>query len=160
MRSTLLVVDDEVYVRESLRKLLQAEDYEVILAADGKEAVDKFRVDPAHFGLVLTDLNMPIRNGWASVDRLLELSPLLPIVVLTGMSNQRELAENSGVSALVEKPIDVPKFLDLLQDLLANSQRGACNGPPAPHPPFHYLCSSRSSNEQPVDPYAHWGLNE
>jgi CheY-like chemotaxis protein len=160
MRPKLLLVDDELSIRESLRKLLQAEQYEVVLAVDGKEAVDKFRGDPTHFDLVLTDLNMPVRNGWASIDRLLEVNPLLPIVLFTGMPNQRDLAESSRVSALVEKPIDVPAFLSLIRELLAG-QRSQLPELALGRQPFQYLHSNQNfGKERSGDPYSHWGLNE
>jgi CheY-like chemotaxis protein len=158
MQPKILLVDDEPSIRESLRKLLQAEEYDVVLAADGREAVDKFGGDPTHFDLVLTDLNMPVRNGWASVDRLLEVNPLLPIIVFTGMPNQRELAEASAVTALVEKPIDVPALLHLMRKLLAGPQ---LQGLLRQRHPFHYIPSRHElGNEYRADPYAHWGLNE
>jgi CheY-like chemotaxis protein len=157
MKPRLLLVDDEQSIRESLRKLPQAEEYDVVLAVDGKEAVDAFRGDPTHIDLVLIDLNMPVRNGWASVDRLLDVNPRLPIIVLTGMSHQRELAEASEVSALVEKPIDVPALLRLIRELLAAIPQGGIEGlPRRQHQPFHYVPSSRDSgNSQTVDPYVH-----
>ena len=67
----------------------------------------------------LVDLNMPLKNGWATLDRLIEVNPSLPVLIVTGQPNQFELAEAAGVSALVEKPIDVPALLLLIQELLA-----------------------------------------
>jgi len=160
MRPKVLLVDDEPSIRESLRKLLQAEQYDVILAANGKEAIETFRSATIQFDLVLTDLDMPLRNGWASVDQLLEVDPWLPIILLTGMPNQRELAETSHVSALVEKPIDVPALLHLMQELLAETQGTDLQRPPLGHPPFHYVPPSQSVLIRHVDPHSHWGLNE
>jgi len=161
MKPRVLLVDDDWSIREALSKLLRAEQYEVILAADGKEAVDLFRDDPAHFDLVLADLNMPLRNGWASVDRLLELNSLLPIVILTGMSHQRELAEAAKVSALVEKPIDVPAFLNLLRELVADIEACEFEDVRRRGHRFHYIPPNHDRGSQmPLDPYSHWGLNE
>ena len=161
MRPTILLADDDLSVRESLRKLLQTEQYEVVLAVDGKEAVDRFLADPNQFDLILTDLNMPLRNGWASIDRLLEVNPLLPVILLTGMPNQRELAEASQVSALVEKPIDVPALLHLIRELLAEISQGQRHRLPRKETLFHYVRAYDGfSEQQQTNPYSHWGLNE
>lgn len=161
MRPTILLADDDLSVRESLRKLLQSEQYEVVLAVDGKEAVDRFLADPNQFDLILTDLNMPLRNGWASIDRLLEVNPLLPVILLTGMPNQRELAEASQVNALVEKPIDVPALLHLIRELLAEISQGQLHRLPRKETLFHYVRAYDGFSEhQQTYPYSHWGLNE
>jgi two-component system, cell cycle sensor histidine kinase and response regulator CckA len=161
MRPTILLADDDRAVRESLRKLLHTEQYEVVLAVDGKEAVEKFLADPKQFDLILTDLNMPLRNGWASMDRLLEVKPFLPVILLTGMVNQRQLAETSQVSALVEKPINVPALLHLIRELLAEITRGQLHRLPPKQRRFHYVPAYDAFPTRPqTDPYAHWGLNE
>ena len=90
----VLVADDDESVRESLRKLLHGEGYQVILAVNGAEAVAAFRREQARIDLLLVDLNMPLKNGWATLDRLREVNPSLPVFILTGMSHQSELAED------------------------------------------------------------------
>ncbi|MDE3066806.1 MAG: response regulator, partial [Verrucomicrobiota bacterium] len=117
-RHKVLVADDDESVRESLRKLLHGEGYQVILAADGVEALETFRREKGRIDLLLVDLNMPLKNGWATVDRLLELDCSPPVLILTGLSHQSELAQAAGVSALVEKPVDVPALLELMRELL------------------------------------------
>lgn len=110
----VLVADDDESVRASLRKLLRGEGYQVVSVANGAEAVKTFRLEQDQIDLLLVDLNMPMKNGWATVDRLLEVNPSLPVLIVTGPPNQYELAEAAGVSALVEKPIDVPALLQLM----------------------------------------------
>jgi two-component system, cell cycle sensor histidine kinase and response regulator CckA len=161
----VLVADDDESVRESLSKLLQGEGYEVVAVANGAQAVETFRREQDQLGLLLVDLNMPIKNGWATVDRLLEINPTLPILIVTGQPNQYELAKSAGVSALVEKPIDVPAMLQLIQDLLAWPVGSILEGVGHRHLPFRHLrgagLGSRYSNaEQNVSPYLHGGLNE
>ncbi len=161
----VMVVDDDESVRDSLRKLLDQEGYEITLAADGAEAVEIFRQAGYQVDLLLVDLNMPLKNGWATLDRLFEVNRSLPVFVLTGLSHQYELAEAAGVSALVEKPIDVPALLQLMQELLAEP----C------HPPVHlagrrefpfrhlraaHYVSHAPWTAEPPAPYPHWGLNE
>src|SRR5258707_4312180 len=117
MKRTVLVVDDDVPIRESLRKVLQAEGYEVVLAANGQEGLDEF--DPARVDLLLLDLNLPAKNGWDLFERFSFLNPLLPIIIITGRQNQYKLAAAAGVGALMAEPLDVPLLLQTITALLA-----------------------------------------
>jgi CheY-like chemotaxis protein len=161
----LLVADDDESVRESLRKLLHGEGYQVVLAVNGAEAVEIFRLEQDRIDLLLVDLNMPFKNGWATLDRLREVNPTLPVFILTGMPNQSELAESAGVSALVEKPIDVPELLQLIHTSLTEPVEFSiqCTGHRTFH--FHHLRAAGYASrykwaEQHVAPYSHGGLNE
>lgn len=160
----VLVADDDESVRESLRKLLSNEGYHVIVAADGAEAVEIFRRETESIDLLLVDLNMPLKNGWATLDRFLEVNRLLPVFILTGLPHQNELAEAAGVSALVEKPIDVPGLLQLIKRQLAEPAPSRLQAGPRTFP-FYYLRAPREEShdqwtEPLVVPHSHWGLNE
>ena len=102
-------MDDERSIRESLSKILRAENYEVVLAENGQEAIEKHGAE--RIDLLILDLNMPVKNGWATLEWLAEINPLLPVVIITGRSNQRALAETAGADVLMEKPLDVPLLL-------------------------------------------------
>jgi CheY-like chemotaxis protein len=165
MRNKILVADDDESVRESLRKLLRSEGYEVFSVANGAAAVETFRLEQNQIDLLLVDLNMPGRNGWATLDRLIEARPSLPVVILTGMSHQRELAEAAAVCALVEKPIDVPALLQLLQKLLAEPVESRVRRTGNRKFTFHHLRAAGDTSrclwtKQHGDPYVHGGLNE
>ena len=119
MAKRILLVDDDRSIRESLGKILRAEDYEIVLAENGPEAIEKHgaeRVD-----LLILDVNPDasgVKNGWATLVWLAEINPLLPVVIITGRSNQRALAETAGADALMEKPLDVPLLLQTIGELL------------------------------------------
>ena len=116
MIKRILLVDDERSIRESLSKILGAENYEVVLAENGHEAIEKHgaqRID-----LLILDLNMPVKNGWDTLDWLVKIDPVLPVVIITGRSNQRALAETAGADALMEKPLDVPLLLQTIRELM------------------------------------------
>jgi len=116
MTERIRVVDDEKSIREALSKVLRGENYEVLLAETGKEAMDRYgtgRID-----LLLLDLNLPGGNGWGTLDWLSKVNPLLPVVIITGRADQRELAEKSGADALMEKPLNVPFLLQTIRELL------------------------------------------
>jgi DNA-binding response OmpR family regulator len=118
-KTKILVVDDDPQIRESLRKVLRAEGYEVVLAADGQEGIERFSVE--RIDLLLLDLNLPSKSGWDIFGTLTSFDPLLPIIIITGRENQQALAEGAGVGALMRKPLDVPALLQTILDLLAES---------------------------------------
>ena len=112
----ILVVDDDQAVRESLAKVLSHEGYEVILAADGAEALKRF--SPKQVDLVLLDIGLPIKCGWDAFERMTKTNPALPIII-TGQADQFDAAVAAGVGAFVEKPVDVPELLKMMRELLA-----------------------------------------
>jgi CheY-like chemotaxis protein len=161
----VLVADDDESVRESLRKLLRGEGYQVIAVANGAEAVEIFRLEQNQIELLLVDLNMPLKNGWATLDRLLEGNPFLPVLIVTGQPNQCEMAEATGVSALVEKPIDVPALLQLIKELLPGPVESCRQRAGHQEFPFHHLraagyASRYKWTEQNITPHPYGGLNE
>lgn len=165
MKHSLLLAGDDLSDRESLHKFLHAQGYHVILAANGLEALTKFRSEHTRVDLLLVDLNMPLKNGWPTLNRLMEENPRLPIMVLTGLPNQYTLAEAAGVSALVEKPIDLQALLQLMQVLLAEPVQLHVPGIGRWEFPFHYLHAADQAArdlwpERRATPYTSGGLND
>jgi DNA-binding response OmpR family regulator len=115
MTKRILVVDDESSIREALSKVLHAEDYEVVAVENGREATEKFGEEKVD--LVLLDLGLPVKDGWGTLEWLAKVNPLLPIIIITGRSHQRELAEKAGADALMQKPLDVPHLLRTIREL-------------------------------------------
>jgi DNA-binding response OmpR family regulator len=119
MRKRVMVLDDDKQIRESLLKLLQAEDYEVVLAADGSEALEEFGRQPIE--LLLLDLNLPTENGWEIFEHVTSANPLLPVIIITGRAKQSEMAMAAGAGALMEKPLDIPLLLKTMAELLVEA---------------------------------------
>ena len=117
MNKKILVVDDESSIRKALSKVLQAEDYEVVTAESGEEAIEKFQSDK--IDLLLLDLGLPVKDGWDTLAWLAGVNPLLPIIIITGRFKQRELAEKAGADALMDKPLDVPRLLQTVRELIS-----------------------------------------
>jgi DNA-binding response OmpR family regulator len=116
MSRRILVVDDESSIREALSKVLRAENYEVVSAENGVEAIEKFNSE--HIDLMLLDPGLPVKSGWDTLSWLAEANLLLPVIIITGRSNQRELAEKMGADAIMEKPLDVPCMLQIIRELM------------------------------------------
>jgi two-component system response regulator MprA len=115
----ILLVDDDPAVRDSLNDVLVAEGYFVIPAENGQQALDL--VDRSSVDLALLDLNMPIKNGWDTFERLTAKHPLIPIIIVTARPNQLFTALNAGVGALLEKPMDIPILLRTMEKLLVET---------------------------------------
>src|SRR5258706_15905438 len=96
----VLVVDDDLSVRASMKKVLQGAGYEVLLAADGHEAID--RLEAEHIDLLLLDMNPSLRTGLDILEHVLDAD--LPIITLTAYPDQYRAAAAPGVSAFMEKP--------------------------------------------------------
>ena len=73
--------------------------------------------------MVLLDLNMPGTNGWETFQQLVTNKPSLTVIIITAQPNQLFAALNSGVAALLEKPLNFPLLLRTVSDLLAESPK-------------------------------------
>jgi DNA-binding response OmpR family regulator len=113
----VLIVDDDAPVREAIGDLLQLVGYEVFQSGDGQEALAKF--DANQLDLVLLDLGLPNKSGWDAFEGFTSRNPALPIIIITGLAQQSEMAQAAGVGALMEKPLDAAQLLKTMQELLA-----------------------------------------
>ena len=112
----MLLADDDEEVLAALRAALASEDYDVVVAKNGREAIEHFR--EGRFDIALLDLNMPVKGGWEAFERLTTIHPLLQVIVITARPDQYPLAAAAGVAALMEKPLDLPLLLRTIDDLL------------------------------------------
>lgn len=117
MKKTVLVVDDDASVRDSMKKVLESAEFEVLLAEDGQEAVEQAK--PGRVDLLLLDIGLPIRNGWDAFAQITAANPCLPIIIITGHSDQYPAASAAGASAFMEKPLDASQLLGTIRKLLA-----------------------------------------
>jgi DNA-binding response OmpR family regulator len=137
MKKQILLLDDDPGVRRMLRRVLENEEYLVRSASTGAEALHIAAEE--YIDLVLLDLNLPGENGWEVFERLTTENPTMPVIVITARSNQIFPALASGVGALMEKPLDLPKLLLTIAELLAEPvevRKARAAGRAAE---FHYL---------------------
>jgi signal transduction histidine kinase/CheY-like chemotaxis protein len=123
----ILLVDDEVMVRETLATSLEDAGYAVMIAADGAEALDLLR-SPAVVDVLVTDLSMPGLDGLAVIRQAQRQRAGLPAVLLTGYAGHgAELAVGglvSGAFSLVRKPVTAAQLADRIEALLAVTPAG------------------------------------
>jgi DNA-binding response OmpR family regulator len=146
MKPRLLLVDDDPTVREMIGRVLTEAGYLVLLAANGQEALELAAA--TEVDLVLLDLNMPVKNGWDTFERLTTANPLLPIIIITARPNQLFPALASGVGALMEKPLDFPTLLWTICALLdepAEKRLARFVGKTAE---FHYIRAQQQGEQQ------------
>lgn len=120
--STILVIDDDPGVRESLRSVLEDWGYRVRLAADGQAGIDAALARIPD--LIIVDMMMPRASGFTVLDRLRNQHHLsVPIVMLSGNGNepQRSLAAVLGADRFLNKPVHAEELQNVLSELLAVS---------------------------------------
>ncbi len=106
----VMVVDDEARMRKLVRDFLVRNDFDVVEAADGQEAVDKF-YEQKDIALIILDVMMPKMDGWEVVREIRKTSKV-PIIMLTARSEERDelLGFELGVDDYISKPFS-PKTL-------------------------------------------------
>ena len=109
-RLKILVVDDESRMRKLVRDFLVREDYEVLEAGDGEEALDIFYKEK-NIALIILDVMMPKINGWDVCREVRETSKV-PIIMLTAKSDESDelTGFELGVDEYISKPFS-PKIL-------------------------------------------------
>ncbi len=119
--TTVLLVDDEQLLRKTGKRLLRRLGYHVLLASDGKEAIEIFQQDPGAISLVLLDLVMPRMSGEETFAKLRELAPGLPILVCSGYSKDgaAEKLLNQEPVGFIQKPF-TPSMLSAELDGILN----------------------------------------
>jgi two-component system cell cycle response regulator DivK len=117
----ILLVEDNEMNRDMLSRRLERRGYEVVIAVDGAEGVDKARTEaPA---LILMDMSLPVVDGWDATRRI-KAEPTtraIPVIALTAhaMSGDRERAVEAGCDDFDTKPVDLARLLGKIEALLA-----------------------------------------
>ncbi len=104
MPRRILVADDNKIIKDIVSSFLDFRGFEVALAGNGVEALSLFLKNS--FDLVLTDLEMPIMDGWSLSHCIKERSPNTPVVLMTGADRDTVLkkAERGAVDSVIFKP--------------------------------------------------------
>ena len=116
----ILLVEDQEMNRDMLSRRLKKRGFEVSIAVDGAEGVDKARSEGPD--LILMDMSLPVMDGWEATRTLKsdEATRKIPVVALTAhaMSTDREKALEAGCDAYETKPVELPRLLETMQKLL------------------------------------------
>ena len=117
----ILLVDDEAGFAELLRDLLEMDNYEVELAHDGQEGLDKLQTFTPD--AIISDIVMPRISGFEMFKRIKATPETsnIPFLFITGFQDDRVLAEarKIGVFGILRKPIDIEQIESRLNDILS-----------------------------------------
>jgi CheY-like chemotaxis protein len=118
-QNTVLVVDDDTSILDTVSSILSGEGYDVVSASTGEEALAAVgRKQPL---LILLDMRMPVMDGWAVARALREQGINVPIVVMTAAESAKRWADEVGAEGYLAKPFG-------LDDLLAAVERFRTRG--------------------------------
>ncbi|MFC0408024.1 response regulator [Roseomonas elaeocarpi] len=117
----ILLVEDHEEIWDFLSRRLRRRGYEVGLATQGQEAVDKSRAES--FDIVLLDMNLPVLDGW-TVAGMMKQHPStsqVPIIALTAhaMAGDKEKVLAAGCDGYHPKPVDFPQLVEQIELLVA-----------------------------------------
>jgi len=104
----LMVVDDEEGVRRSLRKVLEKDGYNILLAENGEQAVHMVRENHSHLETVISDFKMPGMDGLETLVEIGKINPEITRIMLTGYATMESAIEsvNAGIDGFLTKPFD------------------------------------------------------
>ncbi len=119
----ILLVEDQEMNRDMLSRRLRKRGYDVEVAVDGAEGVEKARSETPD--LILMDMSLPVMDGWEATRTLKadEATQSIPVVALTAhaMSSDREKALEAGCDAYETKPVELKRLLATMEELLASA---------------------------------------
>lgn len=121
----VLIVEDELEVREMLKTSLLRSKYTVLEASNGREAIIHFK--PSVTDLVITDLIMPEEDGLKVIMKLREMKPSVKIIAISGggkvgPGSYLNLAKVLGADAVYSKPFSIHTLLEKIEELLNPEQ--------------------------------------
>jgi CheY-like chemotaxis protein len=120
----ILLVEDNEMNRDMLSRRLVRKGYEVIMALDGRQAIEMAAAETPD--LILMDMSLPVIDGWEAT-RQVKAAPAtraIPVIALTAhaMAGDREKAIQAGCDDYDTKPIDFPHLLEKITTLLEQKQ--------------------------------------
>ena len=103
---TILIIDDEIFIRDSLTYFFEDDDYIVFSAANGDRGLNIFFNEP--IDMVITDLKMPGKNGFDVMETILQSKPDTPLIVVSGTGRKEDVikALRMGAKDYITKPIE------------------------------------------------------
>ena len=119
--SKILVIDDERAIRNTLKEVLEYENHEVDLAEDGPSGLEMFAAN--NYNIVLCDIKMAKMDGIEVLEKILETSNDVPVIMISGHGNIDTAVESikKGAYDFLEKPLDLNRLLITIRNALDKS---------------------------------------
>jgi DNA-binding NtrC family response regulator len=117
-KRSILIVDDELGVRESLRMILKPY-YDIYTAPDGEAALNMIREQKFH--LIAQDLGMPKLSGIETLREIRKIDPQVPVIIISGYGTQKDEKEALlyGVKDFIAKPFNASEIISVINGILA-----------------------------------------
>lgn len=118
---SILVVDDELSMREFLKILLEKEGYQVTTASEASSAIDL--IENKNFDLVLSDIKMPGMGGLSLLEKIKDIDNSLPVIMITAYASPENavVAMKSGAFDYITKPFKVDEIVKIIKSAIAAS---------------------------------------
>jgi len=125
----VLIADDEPSVRSTVRRLLERRGATIHLAADGSEAEARLAApDGGELGLVILDVMMPGRTGYDVLATARRVCPGVPVILMSGYTEQALSADGSRPDGFLEKPFTARQLDALIDQVMRETVRTAGKG--------------------------------
>ncbi|MBU3954403.1 MAG: response regulator [Proteobacteria bacterium] len=115
---TILFVDDEIYLAEVGREMLEDYGYHVDIMTDSGQALEWFQKNQDRYDLLITDYTMPGMKGTQLVEQIHVLRPELPVIMCTGIELASEIFKEACVSKMLMKPFDMEELVNAVREIL------------------------------------------
>ena len=116
----ILLVEDHEEIWDFLSRRLKRRGYDVVVATDGQQGVDRARSDKPD--IILLDMNLPVMDGWTAARAIKDAHEIahVPIIALTAhaMSGDREKALAAGCDDYHPKPVDFSRLVEQVEALI------------------------------------------
>ncbi len=121
---TILLIDDERDVRESLKKIIEMLCYRVLVAEDGQEGLEMYVAGRDEIDLIILDMIMPKLNGSEVLHRLHAMGSQTPVILLTGHMTEADMYNFLSLRPrkILEKPTDLPRLAETIHEILKDSR--------------------------------------
>lgn len=116
----VLVIDDEIDIRETVAMTLRKCGYQVLTAGDGLEAIELLSRSSYTIDLVILDMVLPGLDGKHTFERLIEIDPTLKVIVVSGFSIDGRVQSvlDQGAKSFLQKPFQGADLLRMVSDVL------------------------------------------
>ncbi len=113
----ILVVDDELAVRQITQESLEAYNYRVISASDGVEAIAKYVQNHSEIEVVLLDMMMPNLDTPSVIRALQRINPQVAIIVMSGLASNQVIIDGQGARSFLTKPFSTVELLQAIKSI-------------------------------------------
>ncbi|MGB8701583.1 MAG: PAS domain S-box protein [Thermosynechococcaceae cyanobacterium] len=114
----ILVADDEANIRKTLKMTLENQNYKVLTANDGLEAISTYTAHQTDIKAVLMDIMMPSMGGDSAIRALQQCNPQVKVIVCSGVATRETLPQTLGIKAFLSKPFTADDLLHTLHSVL------------------------------------------